>query len=187
MQRLQRITGQLVKSQQKQPVKVLVTGAAGNIAYSLLFGIARGKLLGDDTPIELRLLEIPPMKDKMQGVVMELDDGAFPLLTSIVATTDYETAFKDIDVALLVGSRPRSKGMLRKELLQVNAPIFAGQGKALDQWASRNVKVCVVGNPANTNCLVLMKNAPSIPRANFTALTRLDQNRAVSQLAQRLN
>ena len=169
-----------------KPVKVLVTGGAGNIAYSILFGIGRGKLLGPNTPIELRLLDIPPMKTKQEGVVMELKDCAFPLIKSITATVDYKTAFEDIDIALLIGARPRGKGMVRADLLKANAKIFEGQGKALDKWANKNVKVCVVGNPANTNCLITMKNAPSIPKENFTAMTRLDQNRAISQINDKL-
>jgi len=166
-----------------KPVKVCVTGAAGNIAYSVLFGIARGKLLGSNQPIELRLLDIPPMLNKVNGVLMELKDCAFPLLTKIVATDDYEIAFKDLEVAILVGARPRGPGMVRADLLKANAKIFEGQGKALNQFADRNCKVCVVGNPANTNALITMTNAPSLPRENFTALTRLDQNRAMSQIA----
>eukprot|EP01083_Nonionella_stella_P096226 270428_1 len=169
-----------------RPAKVLVTGAAGNIAYSILFGIGRGKLLGPTQPIELFLLDIPPMANKMKGVVMELQDCAFPLITKLVATTDYKTAFTDIDVALLIGARPRGKGMVRADLLKANASIFEGQGKAIEQYASRDVKVVVVGNPANTNCLITMKNAPSIPPNNFTAMTRLDQNRATSQIAEKV-
>jgi len=159
---------------------------AGNIAYSILFGIGRGKLLGPNQKIELYLLDIPPMADKMKGVVMEIKDCSFPLITKIVATTDYQTAFTDIDIACLIGARPRGKGMVRADLLKANANIFKGQGKAIEEFASRNVKVVVVGNPANTNCLITMKNAPSIPRSNFTALTRLDQNRAMSQLSDKI-
>lgn len=166
-----------------KPVVVCVTGAAGNIAYSVLFGIGRGKLLGPNQPIELRLLDIPPMMGKVQGVVMELNDCAFPLLTKIVATDDYQTAFEGCEVALLIGAKPRGKGMVRADLLKANGKIFEGQGKAIEQWADRNIKVVVVGNPANTNALITMTNAPSIPRENFTALTRLDQNRACSLLA----
>jgi len=170
-----------------KPVKVVVTGAAGNIAYSILFGIGRGKLLGPDTLIDLRLLDIPPMEKKVQGVIMELDDCAFPILNSIVGTSDYETAFKDAEICLLIGARPRGPGMVRADLLKANAKIFEGQGQAIDKWANKNVKVCVVGNPANTNALITATNAPSIPRENFTALTRLDQNRAISQLAKKGN
>lgn len=166
-----------------KPVKVVVTGAAGNIAYSILFGIGRGKLLGEDTPIDLRLLDIPPMEGKVKGVMMEIDDCAFPLINSMVGTSDYETAFKDAEICLLIGARPRGPGMVRADLLKANAKIFEGQGKAIEKYADRNVKVLVVGNPANTNALITMTNAPSIPRCNFTALTRLDQNRAMSQLA----
>jgi len=168
-----------------KPVVVCVTGAAGNIAYSVLFGIGRGKLLGPNTPIELRLLDIPPMMKKVNGVVMELKDCAFPLITKYVPTDDYETAFKDCEIALLIGAKPRGKGMVRADLLRANAKIFEGQGKAIEKWADRNLKVVVVGNPANTNALITMTNAPSIPRENFTALTRLDQNRAISQLSDR--
>merc|ERR1719373_303261 len=167
-----------------KPVKVVVTGAAGNIAYSVLFGIGRGKLLGPNTPIELMLLDIPPMEKKVQGVIMELNDCAFPLLTSITGTSDYATAFAGAEVCLLIGARPRGPGMVRADLLKANAKIFEGQGKAIDQYADRNIKVVVVGNPANTNALITMTNAPSIPRENFTALTRLDQNRAASLIAE---
>merc|ERR1712228_664354 len=169
-----------------RPAKVLVTGAAGNIAYSILFGIGRGKLLGPNQKIELYLLDIPMMANKMKGVVMEIKDCSFPLITKIVATTDYKTAFTDIDVACLIGARPRGKGMVRSDLLKANANIFKGQGRAIEEYASRNVKVVVVGNPANTNCLITQKNAPSIPPSNFTALTRLDQNRAVSQISDKI-
>lgn len=170
-----------------KPVKVVVTGAAGNIAYSILFGIGRGKLLGPNTPIDLRLLDIPPMEGKVKGVIMELDDCAFPLLNTIVGTSDYETAFKDAEICLLIGARPRGPGMVRADLLKANAKIFEGQGKAIEKYADRDVKVLVVGNPANTNALITMTNAPSIPRQNFTALTRLDQNRAMSQIARKAN
>jgi len=171
----------------KKPVKVVVTGAAGNIAYAILFQIGQGKVLGDDQPIELRLLDIPPMSNAIKGVIMELQDCAYPVLTKIIGTTDYKTAFENVDIALLIGAKPRGPGMQRKDLLTANGAIFAGQGKALDQWASRNVKVCVVGNPANTNALIAAQNAPGLPKSAFTAMTRLDQNRAVSQLATRLN
>jgi len=191
MQRVEKILGQLTTASTSasfhKPVKVVVTGAAGNIAYSVLFGIGRGKLLGENTLIDLRLLDIPPMEEKVKGVIMELDDCAFPILNSIVGTSDYETAFKDAEVCLLIGARPRGKGMVRADLLKANAKIFEGQGKAIEKWADRNVKVCVVGNPANTNALITMTNAPSIPRENFTALTRLDQNRAISQIARKAN
>mmetsp|Transcript_19244 Transcript_19244/g.30502 ORF Transcript_19244/g.30502 Transcript_19244/m.30502 type:complete len:367 (-) Transcript_19244:159-1259(-) len=169
-----------------RPAKVLVTGAAGNIAYAILFGIGRGKLLGPNQQIELYLLDIPMMADKMKGVVMELQDCAFPLFTKIISTTDYKTAFTDIDVALLIGARPRGPGMVRADLLTSNANIFKGQGEAIEKYASRDVKVVVVGNPANTNALIAMKNAPSIPPSNFTAMTRLDQNRAMSQIADKI-
>jgi malate dehydrogenase len=169
----------------KAPVTVVVTGAAGNIAYSLLYMIAEGNMLGPSQPINLRLLEIPQMKDSLQGVAMELTDGCFPLLASITATTDYETGFSGADIAMLIGARPRGKGMVRADLLKFNGKIFEGQGQAINKWASRDVKVLVVGNPCNTNALVAMVNAPDIPKENFTALTRLDQHRAVSVLASR--
>eukprot|EP00494_Astrolonche_serrata_P023309 UN23567 len=166
-----------------KPVKVCVTGAAGNIAYSVLFGIGRGALLGPNQPIELMLLDIPPMMKKCQGVVMELQDCAFPLITKMTATDDYKVAFSGCEVALLIGARPRGPGMVRADLLKANAKIFEGQGKAINKYADGNIKVVVVGNPANTNALITMKNAPRIPKENFTALTRLDQNRAISQIS----
>jgi len=167
----------------KKPLKVVVTGAAGNIAYAAIFMIASGQLLGDEQPIHLCLLDIPPAKGKMQGVVMEVNDCAYPLVASLTATTDYAEAFSGCDVAMLIGARPRGKGMVRADLLAANGKIFKGQGAALEKYASRDVKVLVVGNPANTNALIAMKNAPSIPRKNFTAMTRLDQSRAYSQIA----
>ena len=171
----------------KTPVRVAVTGAAGQIGYSLLFRIASGAMLGADQPVILQLLEIPDEKAQkaLKGVMMEVDDCAFPLLAGMSAHSDPATAFKDTDVALLVGARPRGPGMERKDLLAANAQIFTAQGKALDQVASRNVKVLVVGNPANTNAYIAMKSAPSLPKANFTAMMRLDHNRALSQLAAR--
>jgi len=170
----------------KRPVIVTVTGAAGNIAYSLLWMIGQGKLLGDDQPIELRLLDIPQMEKSVAGVVMELKDSAFPVITKLIGTSDYKTAFDKVDIALLVGARPRGPGMQRKDLLSANGAIFAGQGKALNQYASRSVKVCVVGNPANTNALIASQNAPDLPKSAFTAMTRLDQNRAHAQIADRI-
>jgi malate dehydrogenase len=167
----------------KKPLNVVVTGAAGNIAYSLIFMVAHGDMLGTEQPINLTLLDIPQSAGKMEGVVMEVKDCAYPLVNSLKSTTDYAVAFKDCDVAMLVGARPRGPGMVRADLLKANAAIFVGQGKALEKYASRDVKVCVVGNPANTNALIAMKNAPSLPRENFTAMTRLDQNRAYAQLA----
>lgn len=172
-------------AQTKKPMSVLVTGAAGNIGYAILFMIAQGKMLGD-IPIELRLLDIPPMAKALEGVKMELMDGAFPLVKKIVATTDYKTAFHDLDIALLIGAKPRGPGMVRADLLKANAGIFAGQGKALDQYAKKSVKVLVVGNPANTNALIAMRNAPSIPATSFSAMTRLDENRAKGQIAQKI-
>lgn len=169
----------------KKPVRVAVTGAAGQIGYALLFRIASGEMLGRDQPVILQLLEIPDEKAQkaLTGVMMELDDCAFPLLAGMEAHSDPAKAFKDTDYALLVGARPRSKGMERADLLQANAQIFTAQGKALNAAASRDVKVLVVGNPANTNAYIAMKSAPDLPAANFTALLRLDHNRALSQLA----
>lgn len=167
----------------KQPVKVAVTGAAGQISYSLLFRIASGQMLGADQPIILKLLEIPPAMEALGGVVMELEDCAFPLVQGIETTDQPGVAFTDIDYALLVGSRPRGPGMERKDLLEANAQIFSVQGKALNDKASRDVKVLVVGNPANTNCLIAQRNAPDLGSDQFTAMTRLDHNRALAQLA----
>jgi malate dehydrogenase len=169
----------------KKPVRVAVTGAAGQIGYALLFRIASGEMLGKDQPVILQLLEIPDEKAQkaLKGVMMELEDCAFPLLAGMEAHSDPMTAFKDTDYALLVGSRPRGPGMERAELLSINGAIFIAQGKALDKVASRNVKVLVVGNPANTNAYIAMKSASSLPRENFTAMLRLDHNRALSQVA----
>ena len=169
----------------KSPVRVAVTGAAGQIGYSLLFRIASGAMLGDDQPVILQLLEITPALDSLKGVAMELDDCAFPLLAGIVQSDDPNVAFGDVDYALLVGSRPRSKGMERKDLLEANGAIFTVQGKALSDNAAPDVRILVVGNPANTNALIAMNNAPGIDRARFTAMTRLDHNRAVAQLARK--
>jgi malate dehydrogenase len=172
----------------KAPIRVAVTGAAGQIGYSLLFRIASGDLLGKDQPVILQLLEIPDEKAQkaLKGVMMELDDCAFPLLAGMVPASDPMVAFKDVHVALLVGARPRGPGMERKDLLEANGKIFAPQGQALDRVADRNVKVLVVGNPANTNCLIAMNNAPSLKPSQFTGMMRLDHNRAVSQLAQKV-
>lgn len=167
----------------KQPVRVAVTGAAGQIGYALLFRIASGAMLGPDQPVILQLLEITPALKALEGVVMELDDCAFPLLHGVVASDDPAVAFKDADFALLVGSRPRGPGMERKDLLQANGAIFTAQGRALNDHAARGVKVLVVGNPANTNCLIAMRNAPDLAPEQFSAMTRLDHNRAKSQLA----
>ncbi|MBT5292867.1 malate dehydrogenase [Pseudomonadales bacterium] len=169
----------------KAAVRVTVTGAAGQISYGLLFRIASGAMLGEDQPVILQLLEITPAMDALKGVAMELDDCAFPLLESIVCTDDANVAFKDTDYALLVGARPRGPGMERKDLLEANAAIFSAQGKAINAVASRNIKVLVVGNPANTNALIAQRNAPDIDPRNFTAMTRLDHNRAMTQLAQK--
>ena len=169
----------------KPAVRVTVTGAAGQISYGLLFRIASGAMLGEDQPIILQLLEITPAMDALKGVAMELDDCAFPLLENIVCTDDANVAFKDTDYALLVGARPRGPGMERKDLLEANANIFTAQGKAINDNANSNVKVLVVGNPANTNALIAQRNAPDIDPRNFTAMTRLDHNRAMTQLAQK--
>ena len=167
----------------KAPVRVAVTGAAGQIGYSLLFRIASGEMLGKDQPVILQLLDLPQAQTAVKGVMMELEDCAFPLLAGMVATDEPEVAFKDVQVALLVGARPRSKGMERKDLLTANAEIFTVQGAALNKVADRNVKVLVVGNPANTNAYIAMKSAPDLNPKNFTAMLRLDHNRALSQLA----
>ena len=167
----------------KQPMRVAVTGAAGQIGYSLLFRIAAGEMLGPDQPVILQLVDIPPAMKAVSGVMMELEDCAFPLLAGMESSDDPAVGFKDADVALLVGARPRGKGMLRKDLLEANGAIFTGQGKALSDVAQRDVKVLVVGNPANTNAYIAMKNAPDLDPACFTAMVRLDQNRAISQVA----
>jgi malate dehydrogenase len=171
----------------KQPVRITVTGAAGQICYALLFRIASGAMLGNDQPVILQLLDITPALPALNGVKMELDDCAFPLLAGVVCTDDPNVAFKDADYALLVGARPRGPGMERKDLLEANAAIFSVQGKAIDAVAKRNIKVLVVGNPANTNALIAQRNAPGIDPRNFTAMTRLDHNRAITQLAQKTN
>jgi malate dehydrogenase len=170
----------------KSPVRVAVTGAAGQIGYSLLFRIASGEMLGKDQPVVLQLLEIPQALGALAGVVMELEDCAFPLLAGVVTSDDPKVAFRDADYALLVGARPRSKGMERKDLLEANAAIFTVQGKALDAVAKRTVKVLVVGNPANTNALIAMRSAPRLDPRNFTGMMRLDHNRAVSQVAAKI-
>ena len=169
----------------KTPVRVAVTGAAGQIGYSLLFRIASGEMLGKDQPVILQLLDLPQAQNAVKGVMMELQDCAFPLLADMVASDDPEVAFKDADIAILVGARPRSKGMERADLLQANAEIFTVQGAALNKVASRDVKVLVVGNPANTNAYIAMKSAPDLPAKNFTAMLRLDHNRAASQIAEK--
>ncbi|WP_028358255.1 malate dehydrogenase [Brackiella oedipodis] len=173
----------------KKAIRVAVTGAAGQIGYACLFRIASGEMLGKDQPVILQLLEIPDEKaqNALKGVMMELDDCAFPLLEKMTAHSDPEEAFKDAEIALLIGSRPRTKGMERADLLQVNAKIFTEQGKALNKVASRDVKVLVVGNPANTNAYIAMKSAPDLPAKNFTAMLRLDHNRALTQIAQKGN
>jgi malate dehydrogenase len=170
----------------KSPVRVAVTGAAGQIGYSLLFRIASGEMLGPDQPVILKLLEITPALGALEGVVMELDDCAFPLLAGVVATDDAGEAFGDVNIALLVGSRPRTKGMERKDLLEANGAIFTVQGKAISDNAAKDVRILVVGNPANTNCLIAMHNAPGVAPERFTAMTRLDHNRAMAQLARKV-
>lgn len=167
----------------KAPVRITITGAAGQISYSLIFRIAAGDMLGKDQPVILQLLEIPPAMGALDGVVMELSDCAFPLVAGVVATDDPDTAFKGSDYALLVGARPRGPGMERSDLLKANAAIFSVQGKALNAHASRDVRVLVVGNPANTNALITLKNAPDLNPRNFTAMMRLDHNRSLSQIA----
>jgi len=170
---------------ERAPMKVAVTGAAGAIGYQLLFRIASGQLLGPNQPVILQCVELPHALNALKGVAMELDDCAFPLLRGIVQTDSIEKGFEDADAVLLVGSKPRGKGQERGDLLKENGKIFTAQGKALNKFAKRNVKVIVVGNPANTNCLIASANAPDIPRENFSAMTRLDHNRAVSQVVQR--
>lgn len=169
----------------KQPVRVVITGAAGNIGYAIAFRIAAGDMLGPDQPVILQLLEIPPALGALQGVVMELNDCAFPLLAGVIATDDLNVAFKDANYALLVGARPRGPGMERKDLLTANGAIFGPQGKAMNEHAARDIKVLVVGNPANTNALIAAANAPDLSPRQFHAMTRLDHNRALSQLAEK--
>lgn len=170
-----------------EPVKVCVTGAAGQIAYSLLYSVAKGDVFGPNTPVILTLLDIAPMEQVLGGVVMELMDCAMPLLKQVIPTCDEKTAFEGVDAAFLVGAMPRREGMERKDLLAANIKIFKSQGQALDQWAKKTVKVVVVGNPANTNSLICSRYAPSIPKENFSCLTRLDQNRAQAQIAAKLS
>ncbi len=168
------------------PIRVAVTGAAGQIGYSLLFRIASGQMLGPDQPVVLQLLDITPAMDALRGVVMEIEDCAFPLLAGVTQSDDPAEAFSGTNVAMLVGARPRSKGMERKDLLEANGAIFTVQGKALNDHAADDIRVLVVGNPANTNCLIAMNNAPRLPRERFTAMTRLDHNRAIAQVAKKL-
>ncbi len=170
----------------KAPIRIAITGAAGQIGYSMLFRIASGELLGTAQPIILQLLEIPQSQPALRGVAMELEDCAFPNLQQIIITDDPRVAFRDVEVAILVGARPRSKGMERKDLLEANGAIFSTQGRVLNEVAARNVKILVVGNPANTNALIAMKNAPDLDPRNFTAMLRLDHNRALSQVASKL-
>jgi malate dehydrogenase len=170
----------------KAPVRITVTGAAGQIGYAVLFRIANGDMLGREQPIILQLLDVPQAQQMLRGVMMELEDCAFPLLQQIIITDDPKVAFKDTEVAMLIGARPRSKGMERKDLLEANGAIFSEQGKLLNQYAARHVKVLVVGNPANTNALIAMKNAPDLDPRNFSAMMRLDHNRAIAQVALKL-
>ena len=171
----------------KTPARVTITGAAGQISYSIIFRIASGDMLGKDQPVILQLLEIPPAMNALKGVVMELNDCAFPLVAGVIPTDDPNVAFKDADYAVLVGARPRGPGMERSDLLKANAAIFSVQGKALNDHASRDVKVLVVGNPANTNALITLKNAPDLNPRHITAMMRLDHNRSLSQLAEKTN
>ena len=169
----------------KSPIKVAITGAAGQIGYALVFRVASGAMFGPDQPVALHLIEIPPGFEALKGVVMELDDCAFPLLKNVVATTDLDEGFRDVNWALLVGSVPRKAGMERKDLLGINGKIFIGQGQAIEKNAAKDVRILVIGNPCNTNCLIAMNNAKSIPRDRWFAMTRLDENRAKAQLAQK--
>lgn len=171
----------------KAPVRVAITGAAGQIGYQLVFRIAAGDMLGPDQPVILQLIEIPPALDTLKGVVMEIDDSAFPLVHGVVATSDLDEGFNQVDYAILVGAKPRGPGMERADLLSENGKIFGPQGQSLNRVASRNVKVLVVGNPANTNALIAQANAPDLPPESFTAMTRLDHNRALAQLAQKMD
>lgn len=170
----------------KAPVRVTITGAAGQIGYATLFRIANGDMLGHDQPIILQLLDLPQAQTTLRGVMMELEDCAFPLLQQIIITDDQKVAFKDTEIALLIGARPRSKGMERKDLIEANGAIFSAQGKLLNEYAARHVKVLVVGNPANTNALIAMKNAPDLDPRNFSSMMRLDHNRGIAQVAQKL-
>ncbi|MDO8812576.1 MAG: malate dehydrogenase [Gallionella sp.] len=170
----------------KAPIRITITGAAGQICYAALFRIANGDMLGHDQPIILQLLDLPQAQTMLRGVMMELEDCAFPLLQQIIITDDPKVAFKDTEIALLIGARPRGKGMERKDLIEANGAIFSAQGKLLNDYAARHVKVLVVGNPANTNALIAMKNAPDLDPRNFTSMMRLDHNRAIAQVAQKL-
>jgi malate dehydrogenase len=171
----------------KAPIRVTVTGAAGQIGYAAIFRIANGDMLGNDQPVILQLLDLPQAQQSLRGVMMELEDCAFPLLQQIIVTDDPKIAFKDTDIAMLIGARPRSKGMERKDLLEANGAIFSVQGRVLNEVAARNVKVLVVGNPANTNALITMKNAPDLDPRNFTSMMRLDHNRSIAQVGKKLS
>jgi len=191
LNRIKLVRNQLTKktcpAKKKNPVRVLVTGATGNIGYAICFMIAGGRMFGALQPVIIHMFDLPGMETKLKGQYMELVDGAFELLSGVVHSTDPAIAFKDVDYAVMCGAKPRSAGMERKDLLTGNAKIFEEQGKFFDKYANKNVKVCVVGNPANTNALILAKNAPTINPNNFTALTRLDHNRAVAQVSEKLN
>ena len=188
LRRLKLLKNQLTKEEKSlEPVRILITGASGNIGYALSFMICQGSMFGLRQPVILHLFDLPSMVNGLKGLAMELTDGAFDLLKGIVYTAEPKEAFKDIDYAIMCGARPRTQGMERKDLLTANAKIFEEQGKYFDQYAKKNVKVCVVGNPANTNALILSKYAPTISPRNFTALTRLDHNRAIAQVAEKLH
>ena len=191
LNRINQVRNQLKKKtcpmQKKNPVRVLITGASGNIGYALSFMVAGGRMFGDSQPVILHLYDLPGNETKLKGQYMELVDGAFKLLTGVAYSTDPSVAFKDVDYAVMCAAKPRSAGTERKDLLTGNAKIFEEQGKYFDKYANKNVKVCVVGNPANTNALICAKNAPTINQNNFTALTRLDHNRAVAQISEKLN
>lgn len=184
--RLENLSGQLRKAPKRAPIKVTVTGAAGNIGYALVFMIGQGRLFGPEQQVEITLLEVPVAENQMKATIMELEDSVLPLVSSLKGVTNYEEGFKGCEVAILVGAKPRGPGMERKDLLGQNAAIFKEQGKAINKFANKNIKIVVVGNPANTNCMILSKFAPDIPRSAFSALTRLDENRAVSQLSSKL-
>lgn len=187
MERLESIQKKLGQGQKtKKPIKVTVTGAAGNIGYALVFMIGQGRLFGPNQPVDLTLLEVPVAENQMKATIMELNDCVYPILNSVRGSVTLEDGFKDCELAILVGAKPRGPGMERKDLLGQNALIFRDQGKAINNYASKNCRVLVVGNPANTNCLIVSKFATNLPRENFSALTRLDENRAVHQLAEKL-
>ena len=184
--RLNSIAKQVKSPTKRAPIKVTVTGAAGNIGYALVFMIGQGRLFGMHQAVDLTLLEVPAAENQMKATLMELEDSVLPLVSSLRGVTNYEDGFRDCEVAILVGAKPRGPGMERKDLLAQNAVIFRDQGKAINKYANKNIKIVVVGNPANTNCMILSKFAPDIPKTSFSALTRLDENRAVFQLSSKL-